>query len=480
MYQSETLGCLGPFLAVFIDNGVLMTKMLFLILFILMSPYSGFAQNKCIDVFRTSKPTTLSKQTLDEKLFAVHITDYLPEGGVIRTTTDNRARFATTLHFSLGGPVISHSLGNWDHKKYAVLVPLKTLKPQLVNIFAQDTFIVGDFELPPSAILLVPSGESVNIKFPGKVVSYDSQVGIIQGVKDQLQKEKTIVLDSTGPSLTDKTFLNGEAINEKLFFKDYFSENKQLTHALHEETVFGSLDTKIFRIFKDWYYHGRPIELNLSYLKYHQLVLTELLPVAIERVARMNLPPMARASFEEGVQNFKELLNILEIEIKTQETFKKSLLSSGTNLRKDILKRKSSVESLSTYVDQIKDSLPEANPPTGYDVFMLQAFNDLKDVSFERFVFLVRQHGEINNIAPFEIESLILRRAIESARSDRGYMEMAITQFEKTIPLAPNWGFARLKGYLNLMTEPSNANQLSRIERIKELFQEKLKRPDSL
>lgn len=457
-----------------------MTKLLSLVLLALMYSYSGFAQNNCIDVYRNSKSSVFSKKMLDEKLFAVHITNYLPENGAIRTTTDNRARFATTLHFSLGGPVISHELGNWDHKKYAVLVPLKALKPQLVNLFAQDSFIVGDFQLPSDAILLVPSGETTKIDFPGKIVSYDSQIGVIQGVKTQLQKDNTIILESTGASLTDKTFLNGEVIDEKIFFKDYFSENKQVTHSLHEGTIFGTLDTRLFQIFKDWYYNNKPIVINLTYLKYHHLVFQELLPVAIKKVAKMNLPPMAQASFDKGVQNFKELLNILEVEIKTQEQFNKSFLAAGAELKKEVLNLKSNVANLESYIKQIKDSLPEAKPSTNYDIFISQALKDFKDLGFERFVYLVRQHGEINNIDSFEIESLILRKAIESATTNRAYMEFAIAQFEQTVLLAPDWGFPRLKGYLNLITEPSDLNQFLRNERVKEIYLQKLKRPERL
>jgi hypothetical protein len=462
----------GPFLAAFIDNGVLMFKTLFVVLFVLVSPYSGFAQNRCIDIYRSPKMPTLSKQILDEKLFAVHITDYLPKNGILRTTTDNRARFATTLHFSLGGPVIAHEGGSWDHKKYAIMVPFKTLKPQLLNIFAQDTFIVGDLVLPSNAILLVPSGETAKIDFPGKVLSYDSQAGIIQGVKNQLEKDKTIVLESTGDSLTDKTFLNGKVINEKIFFKDYFSENTKLTNELHAKTVFGVIDVKGFQIFKDWYYHGRPLELNLTYLKYHHLVLQELLQVATEKVSQMKLPPMARGSYDEGVQSFQELLNILEVEIRIQEKFKKSFLASGSVLRKEILSRKSNSENLESFVTEIMGSLPEAKPPTkGTDIFLLQTFNDFKDLGFERFKYLVQQHGEKNSVDPFEIESLILRKAIDSAKSDRSYMEIAIEQFEKTSLITPSWGYQRIKGYLRSITAPSDLNRFFKNERIRELYQ---------
>lgn len=51
----------GPFLATFIDNGVLMLKTLFVVLFVLMSPYSGFVQSRGIDIYRSLRPTPRAK-----------------------------------------------------------------------------------------------------------------------------------------------------------------------------------------------------------------------------------------------------------------------------------------------------------------------------------------------------------------------------------------------------------------------------------
>lgn len=451
------------------------------ILFTVASPIFASANSSCINHYQVGSPY-LAKEVLNDNLYAVHITNFIPEEGVLRTVTKNRARFSTTLHFSLGGPVISHFNGNWNNRKYAILVPLKTLEPQLVNIFSQDTFIVGDLKLPKSAILLIPTGSPSPNNFPGKIVRYDSQNGIIDSVKEQLRIENSIELESTGAIIGDTIYLNGKEIDEKIFFKDYTNTTKEVTHLMHYNSIFGVLDVGMYEIMKEWFYKKLPFKENLSRLQYRRLVFSEHLTLLKNQVHKMNLPKEANLSFLNGVKEFQGFMNILDAEIWIQREFNKSFFALGNNLQSEILNRRQNLEKLKQYLSKNLTLLADAqsiNP--GRELFMSLALKDFKNLSYSRFKHLVKQYVQENkDIDPFEAESLILAKAIETLQNDPSLLEASVNQFEKTIALSPEWGFARLRSYLGKISNPEVLKTFFRNNSIKELWESKLKQPEQL
>jgi len=106
-------------------------------------------------------------QELGEKLYAVHATDIFPAEGVAyagvgpdEELPENFPNYRFTLHFALGELVrpLGDDWKSWEDKKYAVVTPLKTLFPQLVNLNCYDTFIVGDFVFDAETVLVAPLG----------------------------------------------------------------------------------------------------------------------------------------------------------------------------------------------------------------------------------------------------------------------------------------------------------------------------------
>lgn len=88
-------------------------------------------------------------------LIAVHLTDTFPEDGILRTRFSyDPSIIRDTIHFSINGSVGSHMYGNWDNKRYAILVPLERIKDRIVNYNPVDTFILGDLELSESSWIL--------------------------------------------------------------------------------------------------------------------------------------------------------------------------------------------------------------------------------------------------------------------------------------------------------------------------------------
>ncbi|GEM_PF-3565752 len=95
-----------------------------------------------------------------EDLVAVHMTNYFPHNGVIRSRnlvmpSDS---LRNSVHFSMNHPVQGHNDGNWDNKSYAVFVPLDKLVHEegnlLWNFNVIDTYFIGDVTLPKGTILV--------------------------------------------------------------------------------------------------------------------------------------------------------------------------------------------------------------------------------------------------------------------------------------------------------------------------------------
>lgn len=70
-----------------------------------------------------------------------------------------------TVHFSVNGEVHSHENGNWDDKKYAVLIPFKDIpKQDILSAAPEDTYILGGVNLTPNSWILVPKGEREEVQ----------------------------------------------------------------------------------------------------------------------------------------------------------------------------------------------------------------------------------------------------------------------------------------------------------------------------
>lgn len=67
-----------------------------------------------------------------------------------------------TVHFAVNGEVSSHDLGNWDVRKYAIIVPFECLLNNIVSACACDTFVRDKASLNEKCYILCPK-EQVEI-----------------------------------------------------------------------------------------------------------------------------------------------------------------------------------------------------------------------------------------------------------------------------------------------------------------------------
>lgn len=100
------------------------------------------------------------EDTLEPKdLVLTHLTDYFPEGGIIRAAA---FYYPETLHFTVHtavnafAPDIPPDLGGhtWRDKKYAVLIPFEKVQARALAFNPADTFFLEEIVLPQGAIVL--------------------------------------------------------------------------------------------------------------------------------------------------------------------------------------------------------------------------------------------------------------------------------------------------------------------------------------
>lgn len=119
-----------------------------------------------------------------EDFICVHKTDYMPNSEKIETAKNAGAESngylwffkgsnykvscnteRSTVHTCVNSEVSSHIFGNWDTKKYAVLIPLKDIKnEQIGGALSVDLFTKGDIQLTDDCWILCPEDEVENLK----------------------------------------------------------------------------------------------------------------------------------------------------------------------------------------------------------------------------------------------------------------------------------------------------------------------------
>lgn len=182
--------------------------------------------------------------------------NYKVGGKEIETTFD---KGRNTVHFAVNGEVGSHMYGNWDDKKYAVLIPFKDIPKQEIGSAApQDTFIVGGVNLTPNSWILVPKGEKEEVQKNNpqvNVLEYEGKN--VSGYADQLIKNLGYKQMSIGPNGWDQ-----DRKSEKKY-KDLM-EKEGLSTTSHSSTIYSlqeNMDTCMDALLGILYYAYENIEL---------------------------------------------------------------------------------------------------------------------------------------------------------------------------------------------------------------------------
>lgn len=396
-----------------------MSKSFFFISLLFIS-VASWGQDRCSSFYAQLYPKS---ETIDSRLYAVHLTDFLPQSGILSANSAKSLKFSPTLHFSLGAPVVSHSAGNWENKKYAILLPLKYIKSQMLNLFHQDTFIIGDLKLPEESVLLIPRDEEISGRFKGKIIYYDPNEPISDVVRRYLKDIDSIVLEPSGPFLSDKFFWKEKEVVELDFFKKYFLDKLTVTHMLHSESVIGELQMGVHNFFANWLYRKKPSNQSLYELKYNKLVFEEQMKYILSTVEQMQMPLHVNESIDKQIRILRKLLNIMEVDILLQEKYQRSVFSVVEPYQAEIINKSGSLKELSEFVFQRAFEFPEVRfGNQGKDDFLRMSVSDLHFLSFESYKEIARQELDPNQAKnEFAYRYLLVKKALSLYATNKDF-----------------------------------------------------------
>ena len=127
------------------------------------------------DITREQKNNEKEIKSISD-LVLVHLTDYIPKDGIIRTPKEAGATLSTsflghkfetprerkTIHFTLNGEVTNNTGGSFHGRKYAIIIPLKNIdKEKIAGGNLADIYTNGSLKIPEGSYILCPSREHI-------------------------------------------------------------------------------------------------------------------------------------------------------------------------------------------------------------------------------------------------------------------------------------------------------------------------------
>ncbi len=137
----------------------------------------GF-DTRSIDFLDSKTVDKSNRLELADSLTLVHLTDYPPVDNCILPRSelgmDIAGKYRSTVHMTMGYPVISHGAGNWQEKNFLVITPLKPQLGIAVGYKSDDVILAGPVDLNEETLV-----REVSQKEKEDIVIYMIENGII-------------------------------------------------------------------------------------------------------------------------------------------------------------------------------------------------------------------------------------------------------------------------------------------------------------
>lgn len=193
-----------------------------------------------------------AEEPFNRVLFAVHATDQFPKDGVLYGGYGNPDEIPAgipnirrTVHFSIGELVRPIGVGEdewmtWENKSNAVVVPLESLYPQLINLNCYDTFILGDLALSPEMFLVAPKGTAAKGNFT--VFEYEPETSLREAVDELIASQGGWKVTMSAENIDEEyapALVDGVNINTYDFFSPLLEKIPYLSLGVRWEALHG-------------------------------------------------------------------------------------------------------------------------------------------------------------------------------------------------------------------------------------------------
>lgn len=203
----------------------------------------------------------------------VHLTDTFPEDGIIHPTGNYRPQILRdTTHFTVNGPVVAEQrmgVGNWEKRKFAILIPLDKVGNRVENFDTSDTFILGDVKLPSGSLVL---GETLNLPSGFNAGEADVAVENFGDTPDSLRNAVYRAILSKGYCPMEQGSYGWSGGWERGWGRHILSEfveknGLKSTTSLHSEHWTSSLENASIDLFEAWKEGGEKFSKALAEAK---------------------------------------------------------------------------------------------------------------------------------------------------------------------------------------------------------------------
>ncbi len=183
----------------------------------------GFKDNKMKDV----------GDFTPQKCALVHMTNYFPEHGEIRSTKDATrdengvSQCRNTVHFAINHSVDEHFAGNnWSKMPYAIILPMdkvfkNTDSKNILGGQYVDFSILGNVQLPEGAVIVrknktIPKGRLKVIETDeNDGIDKNKKVLIVESSEENMQKLTNSIIEKMGYSDFNKEYANAIGLTEE-------------------------------------------------------------------------------------------------------------------------------------------------------------------------------------------------------------------------------------------------------------------------
>lgn len=361
-------------------------------------------------------PLSLFSHEIEEKLFAVHATNFLIKDGVIKAFNSDTINlpekfpelkelpdpipdFRSTVHFSLGAlsPAVNSGEYDWEDCKYAVIAPISELMPQVVNLNMYDTFVLGNFEFTEKTTLLLPLECMDDEAFKNttyELAFYDSSSTTIREAIDDVIKSKEgwkIDLYQSDDGMLADAYLNGEEVNNRNFFQPLLKERPYISvgcrfwdctcDEMEEDFgayLFGSAEDDLQSLVEgflpiDFDEEGheeidddfdeivddeKNIQEFIEILEWLKQMFAEEFNALSEYVDSLPIDNKHKQVFENKIPQYVRWMNIFNADVEAMIKYRKTLENAPLDIWKQVLEC-NSLEELNTLIDRIHPDLPK-------------------------------------------------------------------------------------------------------------------------
>lgn len=333
-----------------------------------------------------------------EKLYAVHATHILPKTGVLRAGFQKKVfkedlaqhlypDLRHTVHFSIGELVrpiqVGDKIYNWEECPYAIVIPLKTLMPQVISLNCYDLFTLGSVSLDRKEVtLVIPADQLSSLPEHHRfaVLCYDPKSTTLrQAVEEVIElKEGWHVRmvdnhseDDLGPAFLEGTEID---INQSLFFS--FLKNAYPHISIvglrwrpfeGEGYLFGLIEMQAAPLIQSFLAPTFPAESQVFDYKDLEKRVFELYETAAKVDHFVHSSPYLlpqKLEYESKREQLESWLNILTIELEISRVAQKTLRGASPKLWERIDDCRHSLHALRNLVWEerahLADTLPQA------------------------------------------------------------------------------------------------------------------------